>query len=66
MLLARVRLRLGQAVVLGSAGLGVALFLGHRVLRVDPVSYTHLDVYKRQLVRYTCFSALPIADISVP
>ena len=46
MLLARVRLRLGQAIVLGSAGLGVAFFLRHRVLRCSWLdrSGTDLDV----------------------
>ena len=27
----------------------VATFLQHRATSIDPVSYTHLDVYKRQV-----------------
>ena len=35
-------------IVLGLVNLAVVLILGKRISRVQPVSYTHLDVYKRQ------------------
>ena len=42
------------------------LCVEHDTLSDEPVSYTHLDVYKRQMVDYSCAIKLsaPIAVIS--
>jgi len=58
LLLTDIRVSLGSVPLLDGAGIGVGA--GERIC---PVSYTHLDVYKRQMLR-SSLEGLPLTPIS--